>query len=213
MTLNQITTLIASNMGMELDIPFKLQLAERVIYWRGRLMANHLQKNPQQRRHFLQTVYMGLQKGTAASSVYSDQNKSETCLKVPEVLKIGTAKYDYLGGVDGRSPFYPLIVGTGAFMEEGRFFGQFTHYEEVNRFVITAKPMLPKLRIDALFSDPREAWEVCCQRCPEGGCDTWNEEFPMSAELTQLVVQSILQIDYNRKDPPSGTEIEVTPKQ
>ena len=212
MTLNEITTLIGSNLDKELDIPFRLQLSRRVIYWRARMMANHLQKNPDQRRHFLQTIYVPLVRGTAQSNVYSDSHKSETICKLPDVIKIGTAKYDYLGGVDGQTPYYPLIVGTGAYMEESRFYHQFVHYDEINQFITTDKPFLDKIRVAALFADPTEAFEICCVACPNG-CDTWNMEFPISAEMLQLVVQSILQIDYNRKDTPNNTEIELTPKQ
>ena len=212
MTLNQITTLIATNLERELDIPFRLQLAERVKYWRSRMIANHLQKNPQQRRHFVQTIYMKMVRGTAASNLFSDASKTETEKPVPQVIKVGTAKYDYVGGADGKSPFRSYNVGTEAFMEESRFYKLFGHYQEVNSTLVTDKPLLQALRVDALFDDPLAALAVCC-KCEEEGCDTWNVEFPMSGEMTQLVIQSILQVDYNRKDPVPTPQIELNPKQ
>lgn len=198
---------------MEMDIPFRLQLADRVKAWRGRLIANHLQKNPDQRRHFLQTLYVPMQRGTAASSIYSDQSKSESVFAIPQVLKIGTAKYDYLGGVDGLNPFYPVILGTGAFMEEGRFWNKSSHYDEINNYIIVDNAFLKNIRVSALFDDPAKVFELECA-LNNADCDAWNKDYPMSAELTQLVIQSILQIDYNRKDPQGETEIEVSkPKQ
>lgn len=125
MTLNQITTLIATNLERELDIPFRLQLAERVKYWRSRMIANHLQKWPQQRRNFIQVIYLEMIRGTAASNLFSDQSKAETVCVVPQVVKVGSLKYDYVGGADGKSPFRGYSVGTEAYMEEGKFFKLF----------------------------------------------------------------------------------------
>jgi hypothetical protein len=212
MTLNQITALIATGLDKELDIPFRLQLGERVKAWRARLMVNHLQKNPNQRRNFIQTIYLEMVRGTAASTVFLDDTKSESRLQVPQVIKLGNSKYDYLGGVDGNSPFKDYITGTASYMEAGKFHSRFTHFAEINRYIIVDKKQIEKIRIDALYSDPLEAASACCNTCPDGGCDVWNMEFPMSGDFTQLVIQSILQIDYNRKDTQNTPEVELNPK-
>ncbi|MBI2283307.1 MAG: hypothetical protein HYU71_06340 [Bacteroidetes bacterium] len=209
MTPNEITTLIASNLDKELDMPFKLQLMERVKYWRSRLLVNTVNKDPFQRRFFKQTLYLTMEPSSkirCASLV--NIPVSATQVAVPQEVIAGSVQFDYVGGADGSSPFQQLQAGTELYLSSGKFYPLCGHYEFINRFIVTDKERLPLIRIDAIFDDPQLIQQLSAA-CTGQTCDTWNQEFPVNNQIMQLIVQSILQVDYNRAEREDTPQIEV----
>lgn len=208
MTPNEITTLIASNFDRELDFPFRLQLMERVKYWRDRHITNILEKRPEQRPFFRQTLFMNMENGYINDSMaLVGKPLSITVDSIPQLVRGDGILFDYIGGVDGRSPFRKIEPGTANYLETGKFASIFPAYE-YNGKVYVDKTDIPRLRIDAIFFDPQQIEEYSC-KCLGKSCDTWNTEFPCSGSVVELIVQSILQIDYNRTDKSATPEIQV----
>ena len=212
MTPNEITTLIASNFDKELDIPFRLQLMERVKYWRSRLIANALQKNPAQRKFFKQPVYLKMHTAFAQeciAGIGSKQSISDE--NVPLLIRAGNTLFDYVGGIDGRSPFREAVSGTQNYLSTGKFSAMFPAYQYSTKMYVD-EPGIPIILIEGIFDDPLAVMEMNC-KCSEsptaGDCDTWNKQFPCSGDIMQLIVQSILQVDYNMKDNKPTTEVPV----
>jgi len=209
MTPNEITTLIATNLQRELDIPFRLQLMERVKYWRSRLIANSLQKKPAERIFFRQSIYLPMRTAFAADCIAGIGDKqSITTVEVPLLVREVTL-FDYIGGIDGKSPFRRAIAGTQNYLDTGKFAGMFPYYEFVNQIVYVGKTGLPKIRIDAIFDDPMAVKLLDCACNHTTDCDTWDMQFPCSGDLMQLIVQSILNVDYNRPSNKPTPEIPV----
>lgn len=208
MTPNEITTLIATNLEMELDFPFRLQLMDRVKYWRSRYIVNMIQKNPAKRKFFRQSLYINMQAGYPDASVSLVGNQvAITVDEIPRVVTAGATLFDYVGGVDGKSPFREVQPGMANYVSTGKFSSRFPAYE-FNQKIFVDQPDIPRIRIDAIFDDPMKVLEYACN-CLQKQCDTWNTEFPCSGEVIQLIVQSILQVDYNRPDNTSTPEIQV----
>lgn len=200
MTPNEITTLIASTLDKELDIPFRLQLMERVKVWRSRMIANSVQKVQQQRKFFKQTIYMPTVKDNSVPcTALIGCEISITRDSIPEVVRVGNVMYDFVGSVNGKTSFKEVQAGMQQYQNIGRF-QDYTLYERINSKILTDNADLPWLRIDAIFDDPMKIVEYnsTCSSAVAGTCDVWDTEFPMSGDITQLVIQSILQIDYNR---------------
>lgn len=211
MTPNEITTLIATNLDKELDLPFKLQLMERVKYWRSRLIANSVGKEPAQRKFFRQSLYLQMSTQFANDAVAGVGKPQSISTKIPLVVRINTTIFDYVGGIDGQSPFREIQPGTGNYLTTGKFAGQFIAYEYANQRIYTDKTNVPMIRVDAIFDDPMAVQELSCS-CQNIECDTWDSEFPCSGDIMQLIVQSILTIDYNRPDTKPTSEIQVDTK-
>ena len=209
MTPNEITTLIATNLEREMDIPFRLQLMERVKYWRSRLIANSLQKKPSERVFFRQSIYLPMETAFAADCVAIVGNKqSITTVEVPLLVREGVL-FDYIGGIDGKSPFRRATSGTQSYLNTGKFANKFPSYDFVNQKVYVEKSGLPKIRIDAIFDDPMAVKVLDCACNNVTDCDTWDMKFPCSGDLMQLIVQSILNIDFNRPSNKPTPEIPV----
>jgi hypothetical protein len=205
MTPNQITTLIATNFDRELDMPFKLQLMERVKYWRSTLLSRSLEKDPSKRRYFRQTLYMKLTPALNVPCATPVACPVAITEELPQMVKTGIM-FDYVGGIDGKSPFKEVSPGTGGYLSQGGFASQFPQYELVNNRISTSKADLPMIRVDGVFDDPMAVMEFSCAQAGQP-CDTWNTEFPCSGDILQLIVQSILQIDYNRPERQESEEI------
>lgn len=212
MTPNEITTLIASNLDKELSLPFRLQLMERVKVWRSRLIANSIQKVQQQRKFFKQTIYMRMAPGNdTPCAALVGCPVAITVDKVPLVIRVGNQMFDFIGSVNGRTAFTEVQAGMQEYQNAGRFSNNWTKYERVNDNILVGQQDLPWLRIDAIFDDPMKIVEYNCTCSAEvaGTCDVWDTEFPVSGDIMQLIIQSILQIDYGRVVPKVETEIPV----
>lgn len=210
MTPNEITTLIASNLDKELDMPFRLQLMERVKYWRSRLIANSIQKNPAQRKFFKQPYYVKMYTGFPAECVAGVGTKASISIEdIPLPIRAGNTLFDYVGGIDGKSPFREALTGTQNYLNTGKFASKFPAYNYAIKLTVD-DPGIPIVLIEGIFDDPMLIMENNCACLPTAGdCDVWNKTFPCSGDLMQLIVQSILQIDYNQKDSKPTTEVPV----
>ena len=190
-------------------MPFRLQLMERVKYWRSRLIANSLQKEPGQRKFFRQSLYLKATTAFAADCVAGVGDRQSITTEVPLLIRVGTTLFDYVGGVDGKSPFREVNPGTDNYLTTGRFAAQFPGYNYTNRRLLIDKTSIPVVRVDGIFDDPLLVQQISCSCLAITDCDTWNMEFPCSGDIMQLIVQSILQIDYNRQDAKPTAEIPV----
>ena len=210
MTPNQITTLIASGLDRELDIPFKLQLMERVKVWRSRLLANSIEKRPASRKFYRQPYYMKMKTAYAIECLAGVGDKQSISIEeLPLMLSVGTTLFDYIGGIDGKSPFREVNPGTDNYMDTGKFADMFPAFVYTGRKVYLNKTGIPCIRIDTVFDDPMAIMESNCGCMGTENCDVWNSEFPCEGKVMQLIIQSIIQIDYNRPENKPTPEIEV----
>lgn len=200
MTPNEITTLIASNLKKETDLRFRRQLYERVKYWRGTILKQSIDRSPGDLKYFRQTVYMPMEKIRELDCV--DEVGcfvARTVDKVPTPLRLNdSGVFSFVGSIDGLRPFSMADPGTVKYLN-GKYSGRIVYYLYTNqRIVIPRYPDLPKIRIDDVFDNPEEAmiYESCDTTSPD--CDWWNKDMPMSADITQRVIQSILSVDYGR---------------
>lgn len=207
MTPNQITTLLAAQLDQPLEMPLRLMLMERVKNHRARQIKQALDKRPSDRKFFRQSLYMSMQKvldTTCAPLVACQVARSAV---VPRIIRSGPL-FDYVGGIDGNSPFQLGSSGVKGYLEMGRFSEQFPTYEFIDECITVSKADLPLIRIDGIFDDPMSVQALNCGAVATD-CDNWNTEFPISRDLLQLVIQLIIQIDYNRMVKADNNQIEV----
>jgi hypothetical protein len=213
-TLNEITTLIAAQLEMPLDDPFKLMLALRVQYWRSRLLKNSLDKDIRDRQFFKQTIFIKMveMKEVDCELPYKQCHISISCELLPRPLRANGILFDYCGAVDGSNAFTKLVPGTLRYMLQSKFTARSIRFSyENNRTKVWGNAKLPIMRIDAIWDDPWAAAKFSC--CSRGiTCDFWNDQYPVSGDVLQLIVQSILQIDYDKKSSDNGEQIPVAQK-
>lgn len=212
MTPNEITTLIAGNLDKELDIPFKKQLYERVKFWRSTLIKQSLDKTRKDAKYFRQVIYLDMEKfDPFTCSPDLSCFAARTTIDVPAPIRISDAgQFEYVGGIDGMSPFGYADDGTLPYLKAGKYSRLFNYYRMENaRPYVMELPNLPKIRIAGVFSNPEEAMIYASCDAADHNCDWWNQEIPMSNDITQRVVQCILTVDYNRDKTPENNQITV----
>lgn len=210
-TPNEITTLLASHFKKELDDPFKVMMMERVKYWRSRLLKNTLDKAPGDRKFFKQTIYVPMEtKDEVICAMPFTQCKvSYATIKLPKMARANGIMFDYIGSVDGMNPFEQTVEAMIPALMQGKYTGKILRVAiENDKPKVYGNAKLPKLRIDGIFDNPEDAAKLNCST-GNGGCDYWNEEYAISGDLLQLVVQSILQVDYNRSAEANHEQIPV----
>lgn len=219
-TINQISTIIASDLKRETDEPFKRIIGARVDFWRSTLISRSLEKHPQQRNFFTQTLWLPMEchSPIPCPTPMVLCNIMRSVDKVPAPMRFGDTIFDYVGSIDGKNAFGLAIAGTSDIMQEGKYTGRKTFYEWTNRRIsITNKTInfvdkpLPMIRVDAVFDNPYDVWKY---NCKTDICDFWDEPYPATNDIIQQIIQYILQIDYGKdkdKNVSNPPEVEVNP--
>lgn len=209
MTPNQLTALIAENLDKEFDIPFRLQLWERVKYWRDKIIDQAISKRPQDRKFYVQSLFLSMSTvNSIPCNALINLPVSATEEEIPQLVLAGGIIFDYFGGVDGKSPYREVRPGMYNYVSESIFQKMFPAYEYSNNRGVVDKIDVPMVRIDAIFHDPQYV-NLLTNSCTGNTSDPWDQEFPMPGDITQQVVQMILQVDYNRKPEERAPEIQV----
>jgi len=189
MTLNEITTLIAGRFGKELDLQYRQWLVPQINAWRSRLIRNTLQKNPQDRDRFMQTIQIPL--------TYQDYTCGLGCMgsmseELPDVVRVGELPFEYFGGADLKSPYRYNDVGTDSWISRGMTAHMFHTYLLDNKRAIVPNERIGKLVGRGIFEKPDLAMQWQCQHAGVG-CDWWNAEYPISGDIQTDLTTAIQQ--------------------
>lgn len=203
MTPNEITTLIASRYGKELDVPYKKIIYERVKYWRSTLIKQSLDKVRIQARFFRQRIYMPMEEinfTALVAPVPITDYRAQSVRPIPLPLRItDNGLFNYVGGIDGHSPFGFADAGTAFYMQAGKYSRYQTMYQWMNNYVITKDlPTIPIILIDGVFNEPEEAMKFYTATY-NPNVDWWDTDIPISGDIEQRVVQCIITVDLDEK--------------
>lgn len=212
-SINKIVTVIASALDREQDEPFKRLLAVKVDHWRSTLLGRSLEKHPEQRKNFIQTLWVPMEcKPLIPCPVPIPlSNRSKSKFSIPDPLRTSVL-FDYVGSIDGTNPFKLASAGTIGYVTQGRYSKNIVFYEYENKDIaVRSKKTLPMIRVDAIFDKPMD---VMAYNCKSIQCDFWNEPYPATQDIIQMIVQYILTVDYALKGPntPNVPEVEVNPQ-
>lgn len=216
-TLAQITEEIASHLKKELDEPFKRLLADKVHAWRGTLVRRTLQEHPRERVHFRQTIWVKMESAPVVPTCVDGQfpgcDQMRSTKELPAALRAGDVQFDYVGSADGKNPFRQTIPGTTGVLLSGKYSKNVVFYDTVNNYLVLDNATgIPLVRIDGIFDNPEEVAGFNCKESG-GGCDGFDDPYPVSNDIKQAIVQCILTVDYQVKITPDEKEIEVNPEE
>jgi len=217
-TLASITEEIAQHLQKELDEPFKRLLGDKVSGWRSTLLRRTLKENPQERVHFRQALWIPMA-ATSAVPECIDPNAPvcdimRSTVKIPKSVRAGGIVYDYVGAVDGNHGFKRSDPGMHWMLLHGKYSKKLITWNWVNGYLEVYNAIgLPLVRVVGVFENPEEVAAISCGA--GGDCDFWNQPYPVSGDIKQAIVQSILVTDYGVKTTPgpANKEIQVTPQQ
>lgn len=208
MTPNEITTLIASGLNEELNMPFKLMMLDRVNYWRETLIRRSLDKDPRERKFFRQTLWIPMNETNEVlcAMPYTQCLVARVKEPIPTPLRANGILFDYVGSVNGMNAFQNQPATNIPLLLQGKYSASNIYYDWVNNDVIVyGNSKLPMVRIDGIFANPIAVMKYNCKSVANG-CDYWEEQYPCSGDIIQAIVQYILQVDYNRAPQNAPTK-------
>jgi len=179
MTLNEFTTEIAARYGKELDMQYRQWLVPQINHWRSRLIRNSLNKNPSSRSQFLQTIHIPLTYGNYICEGFTCEGSYSE--KLPKLIRLGDTPFEYLGGIDRRSPYRYNDAGTDTWIEGGITAHKFHSYGMPNDTILILGKRIASVTGIGIFDEPEQAilWE-----CNNGGnCDWWNAEYAVTGDI------------------------------
>lgn len=211
-TLGAISILIAERVNKQFDPAFLLQCADRIKYWRSRFMRDTLNKNPQERKFFLQTIRMPMEPNRSfnecGTEVCGVPNISRTKYQIPQPVRANGVLFDYFGSIDGKNPFTYATSAISSYKTDDRFASMFQNYDYVDGFgEVFNNPQLPEVMIRGIFDDPIAAWKLQCT-VDKSPCNLEDMAFPISGDILQLCIQSIYQVDFGLM-PQQESKVEI----
>lgn len=211
MTLNEFTVLIASQLGKELDDPFKQMIAKRIQYWRGRLIKNSVDKDQRERRFFKQVINIKMvtRDEVLCQVPYTQCKIAATQTKVPKPLRANSILFDYVGAINGMTSFKETTAASIPFLMKGKFSKHTIYYTYENDLIkVYGNAQLPIIRLEGIFDNPEDAAKLNCENT-DTFCNFWDEEYPVTNDIAQLIVQSIMEVDFRMKPDDSPKQIPV----
>lgn len=215
-TFNQIATILAEQLKRPFDEPFKAMMKDRIKLWRSRLLANSLEKDPKNRKFFTQTLTVPMEEVSATEcGINLNCTLMRSTLEIPLPVRANGTLFDEVGSVEGSTPFRLVKRHELSFLIGDKYAplaSDFYLYE--NGRLLTR--MVPYLFVDGVFDDPEAVATFKAAACAESGAndceDTDDQDLGVSGDIAQLIIQSILQIDFGQqqKTASDGGEVDVT---
>jgi hypothetical protein len=192
MTLNEFTTLLAEPYKRQFDMPFKLMLAERIKAWRARLIHDTCRKSPSEVKYFLQTIYIPItEQPLEICGVTVDGCNEFRSEKIPDGVRGISGLAAYVGSVDGKTPFRESAPGSFHYAKHGIL--QVPTYSQSDNRILLDR-FVPVIRMDNAFSDPLKAITFSCNADGTASvCNPWDEQYPVSGDVEQMIIQAITQ--------------------
>lgn len=209
MTLNEITVMLATKEGKQFDEPYKLMLADKVNYWRARLVKNSIEKNQRERKFFKQDLYLPMEYRDLIPDCVGggDCDISYTVSEIPRPLRANDMLFDFVGSIDGGTAFKESQVGLTYFLKKGKYSKNTIHFEyQFNKIKVYTK--IPAILVSGIFDNPEQADKFSCLP-GETSCNFWDKEYPVSNDVLQLIIQSILTVEGNRDANTENKQITV----
>lgn len=212
LTFNDIAVLIAEPLQRPLDVSFREQLKSRVKYWRSRLLKNSLDKKPSDRKFFTQPLTVEMEEVDAAQcSINLECKVLRSKVKIPTILRANSILFDFIGSVEGSNPFRITPRWQMYYFLKDKYASKVTNYVsyEDGYLIIPYSPLTQFVRVEGIFDDPEEVAALNCVSST-ADCNFDEQDYPIPGDVAQLIVQSILDIDFRRKSEDNGPEVKVT---
>lgn len=197
MTLNEFTSEIAARWDRQYDMQYRRWLVPQINQWRSRLIRNSLEKKPSERNQFVQPIYIPLLYGQInCGNLICTGSYSAT---LPTLLRIGDTPFEYLGGLDMKSPYRYNDIGTDTYIAAGKTAAFSITYNLIGNVLILQDRKIEAVTGAGIFDEPEQIMEWQCSHM-QTGCDWWNEKYPVSGDIANDIKTAIWQA----LDPTKG---------
>lgn len=216
-TLNQIVTILAERSGRQYDLVFKRELKTIVHYWRVQILKQTIQKKASQVSYFLNPIVIEIEQVPEIECPIKDGCVLRSKERLPKTLRTSTAPFFYVGD--------PKFKGLG-FSHSQSFNLDFVkhsrnqptnivRYTFVDGYIYLYGLPSPQryIGVQDVFESPELLKTVNCETGEITNCYTDDNEYPLTEDLVQQLIQAILatelriQAQSDTKEVPLNVEV------
>jgi len=189
MKLREITSILAERADRQFDIPFHKELEKMVHYWRALVIHRALDKRSHDRKNFLQSISVDIVEATdECEGLNCDVSKSSVVIPIP--VRANGILFDYVGAEDRSNAFGHLTSAMSHVNDYNRYTKKNHRYMYRNGYIfVTNAKNLDKIVVEGIFEDPTDLSRF---KCDGSVCYDENSQYPMTGDITQAVITSIL---------------------
>lgn len=197
MTLAEIAEIIAERAGKQFNVAFIEEMKDLVVIHRARILTNILEKKPQQKKLYSQSIVLELTEANrdecAELSNCACEDVTVTTVQVPTPLKTGTNPFDFVGSPGGYVAFGWTTFGGERYTKHSPLTGKNARYTLLNNKIYIFNDLnTEKIRVEAVWDDPRVLANYSCSAEENIPCYTATNDFVADAAIAELVINDIL---------------------
>lgn len=188
MTLNEIAVQLASPLGRQFDEPFLAMIKDMVVVWTGRMIRNSLEKDAKD-RIFFRTPPLYLPLTAATIDCGGSECPAMVSQELPLPLRANNILFDFVGTQDGHTAFKLIQDGWERFHKETKYAKMFLSYRwNGKRIEVLSNGRPDVIKVTGIWLNPRLLATVLCGTV---GCHPDDEEYRVSEDILQLVIQYV----------------------
>lgn len=182
-TLNNIAYNIAEAADKAEDFSVVERIKKLIIYYRALFIRRSVEKNNFLSSHFKQSI-------TTKTTKVKDYNHGgtsiRTLIEIPKTIRLKhNESFTYVGGIDGITPFNEITQRQSGLLKYDKFAGHLPRYYIKENYVYIVNTNPEYVLVEGIFEDPTAV---------SGFTD--DSEFPMSSDMTSLVITTILTTEF-----------------
>jgi hypothetical protein len=211
-SLNQLSEILAERSGRQFDIPFREEMKVVINYWRSRLVVDSLNSRPADRMFFTKWIEIPLIQ--VPRSEFPGFPECEVILrtkcKVPKTVRANSKMYDFVGKLDRMDAVQLRTPSEIQALSHSTYTGHLPRASEINEYVYVFGTLnLPGLAFQLIPEDVEE-FKQCCIDCGASSCYNDDEPYPVSLDIQQRIIQSILSTELRNILPSETKAAEVS---
>lgn len=209
-SLNELAEFLAERAGRMLDTVFVDEMKMLVGIWRSRLLRDSLERNKQDRAYFRQYFEVPLvQVNVSELPGFPNKPVMRTKCTLPDPVRANGIFFDYVGSVDKLSEM-KLFTEQHEIIPSlwGRFTGGNPKALLLNKFIYVWNFDGPYLGCSGVFDDPSAVDNLKCG-CTTDTCYDDDKPYPISGDIKQRIIQSILSVELRINTKPNNETVGV----
>lgn len=212
---NKIISILSERAGRAFDVPFQEELLDIVDYWASTILKQTLEKRPQDRKRFLQSFVIELERVPKIECPIEYGCILRTISKVPKPVRGSSTLFDYIGDPDMEDAWsVPLQDAFFKALSSSKYTGNRPKPSYRDGYIYIRSLENKELKyigIQGVFSDFRAVREL---KCDDSSCFDYDSPYPITNDMIQQVIQAILTTELRilPRKIDNDTEVEVVEK-
>ncbi len=200
-SLNDIASSLANRVGQPFNVPLQREIKHIMRYKRATMIHQTLEKYPEQRALFMQEVLIPVALSNPSEcselTIPGKCKILKTTKTVPTPIRTGSVIFDYVGATSGRDSYGQWNTAYADYLKFNIYTKTRPKWYYINQKLFIFNESSDKfIMIRGVFDDVDSV-----NACGDEKCFTDDLPFPVSGDLLDIMISSILQVELARISP------------